>query len=51
MRNIQLANTQAVPEENPYYQLLRLQADWEQLMDFFSSEQKAGEALALAGME
>lgn len=44
MRNIYLANTKAIPEENPYYRLLRLQTDWERLMDFFSSEKVASEA-------
>ena len=48
MKNIYLANTTAIPEENPYYTLLRLQADWERLMDFFSSPKKAGEARDLA---
>jgi len=47
MRNIYLAKTQADSEENPYYNLLRIQTDWEQLMDFFSSKEVAGEALAL----
>ncbi len=51
MKNIYLAKMQAMPDENPYYQLLRLQADWEHLMDFFSSEKMAREALALAGIE
>jgi hypothetical protein len=51
MRNIYLANTQAIPDENPYYKLLRLQADWEKLMDFFSSKKVASEAIALAGMK
>jgi hypothetical protein len=45
MRNIYLAKTRALPDENPYYELLRLQADWDRLMDFFSSEKIAGEAL------
>jgi hypothetical protein len=44
MRNIYLAKTQADSDENPYYNLLRLQTDWETLMDFFSSEKVAGEA-------
>ncbi len=44
MRNIFLANTKAKPKENPYYNLLRLQTDWEKLMDFFSSAKVAGEA-------
>jgi hypothetical protein len=48
MKNIYLANTQAVPDENPYYKLLRLQTDWEQLMEFFSSEKIAREAMDLA---
>jgi len=51
MRNIYLAKTHAIPNENPYYKLLRLQADWEQLMDFFSSEKIAGEALARSGLK
>jgi hypothetical protein len=51
MRNIYLANSLAQADENPYYRLLRLQADWEQLMDFFSSEKKSREALALAGFK
>jgi hypothetical protein len=45
MRNIYLASTHAIPDENPYYKLLRLQADWEKLMEFFSSEKVAREAL------
>ena len=48
MKNIYLANTTAIPEENPYYTLLRLQADWERLMDFFSSPKNAAEARDLA---
>jgi hypothetical protein len=46
MRNIYLAKTLADSDENPYYNLLRLQTDWEQLMDFFSSEKVASEAKA-----
>jgi len=44
MKNIYLAKTQADSEENPYYNLLRLQTDWEQLMEFFSSKKVASEA-------
>ncbi len=44
MRNIYLAATKAVPEENPYYKLLRLQTDWERLMDFFASSKMANAA-------
>jgi hypothetical protein len=44
MKNIYLANTQADSEENPYYNLLRLQTDWEKMMDYFSSEKVAAEA-------
>ena len=44
MKNISLAKTQADSDENPYYNLLRLQTDWEQLMDFFSSSEVASEA-------
>jgi len=51
MRNIYLANTHAIPSENPYYELLRLQADWEQLMDFFSSEKIAEEAVVFSGLK
>ena len=51
MQNIYLASTQAIPDENPYYKLLRLQADWEKLMDFFSSKKVASEAIDLAGMK
>ena len=51
MKNIYLANTQAIPDENPYYKLLRLQADWEQLMEFFSSEKVARKAMDLAGIK
>jgi hypothetical protein len=51
MRNIYLANTHAIPSENPYYELLRLQADWEQLMDFFSSDETAEEAVAFSGLK
>jgi hypothetical protein len=47
MKNIYAAKTLANSDENPYYNLLRLQTDWEQLMDFFSSEETAGEALGL----
>ncbi|UCE42918.1 MAG: hypothetical protein JSV17_08210 [Candidatus Aminicenantes bacterium] len=50
MRNIYLAKTQADSDDNPYYNLLRLQPDWEQLMDFFSSKKVAVEAIALAGL-
>jgi hypothetical protein len=46
MRNIYLAKTLADSDENPYYNLLRLQTDWEQLMDFFSSEKVASEVKA-----
>jgi len=51
MRNIYMANTHAIPSENPYYELLRLQADWEQLMDFFSSEEIAEEAVVFSGLK
>lgn len=51
MRNIFLAKTGAIPDENPYYKLLRLQADWEQLMGFFSDKRVSGEALALTGLK
>ncbi len=51
MMNIYLANTHAIPNDNPYYELLRFQADWEKLMDFFSSEKIAEEAAALSGLE
>ena len=44
MRNIHLAKIQADSEENPYYNLLRIQTDWEKLMDFFSSKKVASEA-------
>jgi hypothetical protein len=44
MRNIYLANLLAADGDNPYYNFLRLQADWEQLMDFFASKDAAEEA-------
>jgi hypothetical protein len=44
MKNIYLANTKAIPEENPYYKLLRLQTDWERLMDSFESSKIADAA-------
>jgi hypothetical protein len=47
MRNIYLAKAQADSDENPYYNLLRLQTDWEQLMDFFSGKKVTSEVLAL----
>jgi hypothetical protein len=50
LMNIYLAKSQADSEENPYYNLLRLQTDWEQLMDFFSSKKMATEAIALSGL-
>jgi hypothetical protein len=50
MKNIYLANAHALSNDNPYYELLRLQADWEKLMDFFSSEKIAEEALTLSGL-
>jgi hypothetical protein len=50
MRNIYLAKTQADSDENPYYNLLRFQTDWEQLMDFFSSKEVAGEVLGITGL-
>jgi hypothetical protein len=50
MKNIYLANTHALSNDNPYYELLRLQADWEKLMDFFSSEKIAEEALTFSGL-
>lgn len=50
MRNIYLAKTKAIPNDNPYYKLLRLQTDWEKLMDFFSSEKVADEAIAMSGL-
>jgi len=43
MKNIYLAKTQSDADENPYYNLLRFQTDWEQLMDFFSSKDTADE--------
>jgi len=51
MRNIYLARTKAIPDENPYYKLLRLQTDWEKLMDFFSSDKVADGAIALSGLK
>lgn len=51
IRNIYLANTHAIPKDNPYYELLRLQADWEKLMDFFSAEKIAEEAVAISGLK
>ncbi len=50
MKNIHLAKIQIDSEENPYYNLLRLQTDWEQLMAFFSSKAVAGEALGFSGL-
>ncbi|MFC2169252.1 hypothetical protein ACFLRM_01625 [Acidobacteriota bacterium] len=38
MNNIYLANTQAIPSTNPFHNLLQLQKDWKNLMDFFSSD-------------
>jgi len=43
MKNIYLAKTRSDADENPYYNLLRLQTDWEQLMDLFSSKDTADE--------
>jgi hypothetical protein len=51
MKNIYLAKTQADTDENPYYNLLRFQADWEQLMDFFSSKEVAQEARAVLAQD
>jgi len=51
MQNIYLANTKAIPDDNPYYKLLRLQTDWEKLMDFFSSEKVSDEAIAMSGLK
>jgi hypothetical protein len=45
LKNIYLTKTQADSEENPYYNLLRIQTDWEKMMDFFSSQKVAAEAL------
>ncbi|MDH4219578.1 MAG: hypothetical protein OEY18_09495 [Candidatus Aminicenantes bacterium] len=51
MRNIYLAHTKAIPDDNPYYKLLRLQTDWEKLMDFFSADKVADGAIALSGLK
>jgi len=50
MRNILLAQTEAVPGSNPYYEMLRFQADWKKLMDGFSSKKTAEEARRAAGI-
>lgn len=51
MQNIYLSHTKALPTDNPYYKLFRLQTDWEKLMDFFSSDNVAEEAIALSGLK
>jgi len=47
MKNIFLAQTQAVPEENPFDSFLGLQALWKELMDYFSSGKVARDVCGL----
>jgi hypothetical protein len=41
MNTIHVARTMANPEKNPFQGLCRLQQNWENLMDYFSSDQTA----------
>lgn len=47
MKNIYLAQTQAVPEKNPFESYLELQAFWRKLMDHFSSSKVSREVCSL----
>lgn len=47
LRNIYLANTEAVPKFNPVENLFKLKNDWEKLMEYFSNNKIRKEALEL----
>lgn len=49
MNNIYLAKTKALPEIDPFQNLLKLQVLWKNLMDYFSSKKVAQEICDLIG--
>lgn len=47
MNNIYIAQTKAIPQKNPFQNLLQLQKTWKELMEIFASDKRSREVCHL----